>query len=153
MHEEQNNRHENSGLMLNACLIEFVILLRRAMLELMAKKAGTMPLRRRVQAAVDFIENNLDRVPSVAELANKSHMSPSHFAHVFKAEMGLSPRDFIVAVRIEKAKSLLATTDMPAQDIAGVLGYDSPYFFYRQFKQKTGATALAFRAKYSAAEK
>ncbi len=153
MLDEQRSALENSGLLLSAYLVEFFVLMRRAMQEWIARNRKSPRKISRVQAALDAIQKNLDRPPELTELARRCFLSPSHFSHVFKAEVGMSPRDYAISIRINKAKEYLAGTDMPAQEIAAVLGYDSPYFFYRQFKHKTGMTALAFRARHRTAEK
>lgn len=138
----------DSQLLLGAYITEFVVLLGRAARRLAASAdGGRAPRPDRVLAAVELIRENLGGELRLDELARASFMSPSHFAHRFREQVGAPPRRFMIAERIEQAKRLLAGTDRSAQDISRELGYESPYFFYRQFRQKTGMTTGEFRRR------
>jgi AraC-like DNA-binding protein len=151
MIEEKERSKEGGNLLLGAYLVEFVVLLRRAVDEVMGKRAngphGPASPEHRIRAAVETIQQNLSGDLNLAELAKRSFMSVSHFSHVFKEAVGESPKSYLIKERIEKAKKLLAETDDPAQDIAQRLGYENSYFFYRQFKQRTGLTTAEFRRR------
>ena len=59
-------------------------------------------------------------------------------------------RRYVIKARIERAKHLLATTDLTAQQVAERVGFKNPYYFYRLFKRKAGITAGAFARKCDA---
>src|SRR5262249_27745730 len=148
---EKEHSREGGNLLLGAYLVEFVVLLRRAVDEAMGQRTNghTSPSspEQRVRAAVETIQENMSGDLNLAELAKRSFMSVSHFSHVFKEATGESPKSYLIKERIEKAKKLLSQTEEPAQDIAHRLGYDSTYFFYRQFKQRTGLTTAEYRRR------
>jgi AraC-like DNA-binding protein len=151
MVDEKDHAREGKNLLLGAYLVEFVVLLRRAVDEAVGARAnglgeGASP-EDRVRAAVQTIQQNLSGALNLAELAKRSFMSVSHFSHVFKEAVGESPKSYLIKERIEKAKTLLRETSEPAQDIAHRLGYENSYFFYRQFKQRTGLTTAEFRRR------
>jgi AraC-like DNA-binding protein len=151
MIDEKERAREGRDLLLGAYLVEFVVLLRRAVDEVMGRRANgsvtpSSP-EHRIRAAVETIQQNLSGDLNLAELAKRSFMSVSHFSHVFKEAVGESPKNYLIKERIEKAKKLLAETAEPAQDIAHRLGYENSYFFYRQFKQRTGLTTAEFRRR------
>jgi len=151
MIDEKEHAREGGNLLLGAYLVEFVVLLRRAVDQAMGKRSngasGPTSPEQRVRSAVETIQQNLSGDLNLAELAKRSFMSVSHFSHVFKEAIGESPKSYLIKERIEKAKKLLAETVEPAQDIAQRLGYENSYFFYRQFKQRTGLTTAEFRRR------
>jgi AraC-like DNA-binding protein/uncharacterized cupin superfamily protein len=145
MAEERLRPRPHSDLLLGAYLVEFVVLLSRAADHLASSRAEeTEGDAARVRAAIEIIHHNLDRSLTLAELARSTFMSPSHFSHVFRAEAGEAPKRYLIRARIERAKQLLATTDLTVQQVAERLGYENPFYFYRLFKKKTGLTAGAF---------
>ncbi|MHC4914107.1 MAG: helix-turn-helix domain-containing protein [Planctomycetota bacterium] len=85
-----------------------------------------------------------ERFPSVREMAEAMGYTPQHLARLFRKFRGESPKGFAVRTRIERAKSLLAST-LSIGRIADLLGYSDVYFFSRQFKQCTGLSPRAWR--------
>jgi AraC-like DNA-binding protein len=148
MAEEHQHPQSGSELLLGTYLVEFVVLIRRAVEEKLSEKSDSNILpRTRIRTAIESIQENLSRDLNLEKLARNSFMSVSHFSHLFKEEIGESPKSYQIKERIEKAKCLLAESDISAQEIASELGYESPYFFYRQFKQKTGMTTAEYRKR------
>jgi AraC-like DNA-binding protein/mannose-6-phosphate isomerase-like protein (cupin superfamily) len=144
---EHRKTDADSELLLGAHIAEFVVLLRRALGRAAPGTALGGSVGGGVRAAVELIRENLGRELRREELARASFMSVSHFAHRFREAVGQSPRRFVISERIARAKRLLAETARSAQDISRELGYESPYFFYRQFRQKTGMTSGEFRRR------
>lgn len=73
-----------------------------------------------------------------------------HFAECFKAAFGVTPKAYVTARRIERAKELLAADDMPIDAIAQSLGFDDRSHFSKCFKVITGGTPGKFRKTYGA---
>jgi len=113
------------------------------------RQAGASGTARHHEQVVERIAGRIreqpGEAPSVAELASEAGYSPDHLSRVFRDVLGLTPRDFIVAQRVERAKQLLAESALTVQQIADALGYSSVYFFSRQFKAKTGMSPTAYR--------
>lgn len=80
------------------------------------------------------------------KLATELGMSYSSFRREFKAEAGLPPRQYLLAIRINRAKALLTETNRKAVDIAAAVGFSSPGYFSCYFQQSTGLTPLEYRA-------
>lgn len=137
----------DSQLLLGAYLVEFVVKLGRAIRESGTRKPERQ-VRDRIKLAAELLYEDVAGGMALEKLARRTFMSLSHFAHSFKACVGESPRRFQIHQRIEQAKALLLETGKPATEIAQQLGYASPYFFYRQFKAKTGHTAAQFRRRF-----
>jgi AraC family transcriptional regulator len=106
--------------------------------------AARLPARK-LARVLDFIEGNLREDISLSELARVVAMSPSHFAHAFKGSTGLSPHRFVLARRIDRAKSLLRETDLSITDIAHHVGCASHSHFSVMFHRATGLTPRDFR--------
>jgi AraC family transcriptional regulator len=101
---------------------------------------------RRLRRAVELMHAHLERELPLEELAEAAYLSPFHFARLFKKATGASPHAYLAALRIERAKSLLATTDLSITEIATRVGYSSPSHFTKAFRQSTGLAPRAFRA-------
>lgn len=104
-----------------------------------------------IQKAQLYLVEDLRRPVSFAELAEELGVSYSWFRKRFRRYTGLSPAQYHIQLRINKAKELLTSTTLPVQEIAEVTGFTSPYYFSRIFKAKVGTTPTAWR-RYSRGE-
>lgn len=103
----------------------------------------------RINAVVDYIENNIDKAFTLNELAEKAHFSPFHFHRIFTIIMGESLNDFIKRIKLGKAGSMLVSCqEMPIMEIAFSCGFQSNAVFSRAFKKYFGATPSVFRNDY-----
>lgn len=92
-----------------------------------------------VRQAIDFMQRNLETSIDVAEVARAVALTPSYFCALFTEQTGRNPSDFLIDLRIERAKEYLAHTQMSVMDVCVALGY-SPSYFSRLFKQRTNST-------------
>ncbi|MCR4733877.1 MAG: AraC family transcriptional regulator [Treponema sp.] len=86
-----------------------------------------------------------DLFTSVDEMAAFVGLSRSGLQHLYKKTFGLTLMEDVISGRLEKAKSLLARTNMTIAEIAAKCGYKTEFHFMRQFKQKTSFTPSEFR--------
>ena len=84
---------------------------------------------------------------SVSKLAREAGYTRSYFSSIFKASVGLSPRDYAVQARMRAAEHLLFDSDYSISAISEMLGYKDIYFFSRQFKSYHGLSPLTYRNK------
>lgn len=84
---------------------------------------------------------------NVEGLAHELTMSRSNFEHTYKKTFGISPMNEVINSRLEHAKFLLASTDLPVNQIAEMCGYKSDIHFMRQFKSRLGITPSIFRSE------
>lgn len=82
---------------------------------------------------------------SLTELTNRFHVSTSHMVHMFKAQFGLPPIQYMVRRRIGEAQHLLRTTEDSAGDIGGRVGMINRNYFYRMFKRLVGVSPVRYR--------
>jgi AraC-like DNA-binding protein len=95
--------------------------------------------RQLIQQAVTFMQENLEEAISVADVAQAVYLSPSYFCRVFTEQTGHNPSDFLMELRLERAKEYLVRTDMSVTDVSVALGYN-PSYFSRLFKSRVGCT-------------
>ena len=76
-------------------------------------------------------------------MAGAMEMSESHFAHEFRDATGLTPYQYLLSQRLERAKALLRATRLPIQTIALLTGFGSSNNFVRLFRQRGGVTPNA----------
>jgi transcriptional regulator GlxA family with amidase domain len=92
-----------------------------------------------IRRAIDYMERNLETPVRVADVAREIALNPSYFCTVFAEATGHTPSDFLIELRIERAKEYLAHTQMSVMEVCVALGY-SPSYFSRLFKRHTGYT-------------
>jgi two-component system, response regulator YesN len=79
------------------------------------------------------------------DVAARVNLSPSHFSVVFGKETGQNFKDYLIGVRIQKAKELLRSTALKSTDIGSLVGYQDPHYFSFVFKKNTGFSPSEFR--------
>ena len=82
---------------------------------------------------------------NVADCARMCSLSLSHFTRVFREITGQSPQQFIINLRISRAKELLSYTDMNISEIAEASGFHDQNYFARVFKKSVGQTPSEYR--------
>ncbi|NJN20644.1 MAG: helix-turn-helix transcriptional regulator [Leptolyngbya sp. RL_3_1] len=105
---------------------------------------GGLPQRQLMQV-LDYIDAHLDQEIKLANLAELLGMSQFHFSHLFKQSIGISPYQYLLQQRVERAKQLLKQTNQPIVEIALDCGFNSHSHLSKQFRQLTGMTPKAFR--------
>ena len=98
--------------------------------------------------AFEYINNNCFGVINLPQLAERYFYSASYFSHLFKETCGKSLTEYIKERRIAEACRLLCETTTPIADICKTVGYNNRKLFNKFFKQITGITPTAYRARY-----
>ena len=104
-------------------------------------EAGSLDAR----AIQRYIHEHLAEPMRLEDLAEQAHLSPTHFARLFKSIFGTSPMRYVIERRIDRAADLLTTTRMKMAHIARTVGYEDPYYFSRLFRRVTGEAPSAYR--------
>lgn len=105
-----------------------------------SNKSGTNSL----SPAIKYLENNFCQDVSNAKLAYECKISEEYFRKLFKKTYGISPKQYITDMRINKAKQLLKEGILKINAISELCGFSNQYHFCRFFKQKTGLTPTEF---------
>lgn len=107
---------------------------------------------RYIQGAVTYIDQHIYERISVSQLAQMAGIDRSYFCSIFKQYQGVSPQQYILNLKISKAKTFLETTDVDVRYIADSLGYGDLFTFSHAFKQKTGISPREWRKRYGNAD-
>ena len=89
--------------------------------------------------------DNVERKLTIKEIAGFAGMSESYCYRKFTAQMAMSPMDYFIRLKVNKAAILLLKTPMSVSQIAAKLGFGSPEYFSRTFKKILGISASDFR--------
>ncbi len=103
--------------------------------------------RAKIENSLKYIHNHLDESIRVSMLADMDYMSLSAYNKVFTETIGISPGEYILKQKIEKAKEMLTKTDLSVTDIAYKLGFSSSQYFATVFKRFCCETPKKFRSR------
>ncbi len=95
--------------------------------------------------AKSYIDAHYGENISLALLAEKIHINPAYLSTLFKNEVGVNYQDYLTAVRIDKAKQLLAGEPMNISQVANAVGYGSARYFSKTFEAQTGIRPAEYR--------
>lgn len=99
-----------------------------------------------ISNAVNYLHTNyLNNNFRIKELSEMSGISSRYFEKLFQQKFGVSPKEYVTYMRIERAKELLMSEKNLVGDVALLLGYSDVYHFSKFFKQKTGRTPSEYR--------
>lgn len=114
---------------------------------LSAAKASTrQEVLRRLYRATDYIHATYQANLSLHDLASVSALSRFHFLREFKRAFGISPHQYVMDLRISRAKDLLRTTSMEVHAVGRSVGFDTASSFSRQFRNQVGVYPTTWRA-------
>ena len=98
-----------------------------------------------VQQVIQYIRAHLGEDLNLKQLAAQVYLSPSHLIRLFREETQHSPHEYIVLLRMDRAKYLLKTTSIPIKAIAFEVGYRSEASFSGAFTDRIGISPRKFR--------
>jgi AraC family transcriptional regulator len=135
--------------------LPFVEVLARAVGHQVALHAGTERPRLEVhrgglssvarRRVLELIDQNLDAPLSISRMASEAQLSPAHFAHAFKQTLGAPPHRYLMHLRLERARRMLAEPGASLSDVALRAGFADQAHFTRLFKRHFGMTPGALR--------
>ncbi len=92
-----------------------------------------------IAKAVAWLKQNFTQALRVDDLATRTHMSPSTFRQHFRAITGMSPLQFQKQLRLQEARQLMLNQNIDASNASGLVGYESPSQFSREYSRLFGA--------------
>ena len=95
--------------------------------------------------AVSYIRSHVGKRITLQELADIAGLSLYYFSHLFKEMTGQSPNEFVINSRIDRAKTLLLTTDLSIAEIAREVGYPNSSNLITLFARRVGSPPAQFR--------
>lgn len=104
-------------------------------------------IEKKIRRAKVYFRDNINKTVNVEELASELNIGYSYFRKTFKRFTGISPVQYHLQLRVQKAKELLVCTDKSVKEIALELGFQSIFYFTRIYKKKMGVNPTDERKK------
>ena len=147
--EDSDNRYAKD-LMIHTLSVELMITLARAIRgeweESLRVKNGKA--KELVAIAKQFMDENFDQGITVSEAASYVFLSQGYFTRAFRDDTGISPMNYLMKKRIEKACKLLQNNEIKVSAISLQSGFSSPQRFNVAFRKQMGMTPMEYRKKY-----
>ncbi|MGE4549684.1 MAG: response regulator [Intestinibacillus sp.] len=103
--------------------------------------------RSMIDQVESYIRRSYQDELSLDKIAARYHISPGYLSRLFKSKKDVSLTTYIQNIRIEKAKELIASTDLRTYEIAAAVGIPDPVYFSKTFKKATGIRVRDYRAQ------
>lgn len=101
-----------------------------------------------IKKSIAYINSHYNQNISLSNLAQNASVSRSYLSFLFKQELGENFSHYLTNTRIDHAREMLAGTNLKIYEIADRVGFDSPYYFSKVFKEVTGETCKDYRNKH-----
>jgi AraC family transcriptional regulator len=105
--------------------------------------------RWRLKRATEYIDANLGNTITLPDLAAAAGLTRMHFAAQFRAAVGVSPHQYVMRRRIERAQEMLVAVNAPLVEVAISVGFQAQSHFTMVFRRLTGETPHAWRQAHS----
>lgn len=99
-----------------------------------------------VNRIINYLNENYENKISLEQIAHNIYLSPVYISKIFKEETGESPINYLIKIRLEKAKDILLNSENGSiKSIANQVGYDDVYHFSKLFKKYYGVSPLYYK--------
>lgn len=102
-----------------------------------------------VEKSRQYMHENIENTIEIPAIAKHLNISYSTFRHIFKQYTGIAPSQYYLNLKIQRAKDMLRSTDVSIKEISYILHFDTPEYFTKLFKLKTGLAPSQFRDQIS----
>ena len=117
---------------INLCLYHFVATFLFPDKHLNEKKQGAKDM---INDTILYMRKELASRLTIEDMAARQNLSASHFSSLFRKGTGMSPMDYFIHLKLQKACLLLYSSEVKIKNVAQAVGYDDPYYFSRLFKK------------------
>ena len=111
--------------------------------QLLAQRLPDDPV---IARAAAYLAEHLEEPPALPQLAESAQLSYVQFLRRFKKQTGMTPTEYLSALRMKKARVLLASTTLPLREIAAACGFECEFYLSNFFKKHSGMPPSAYRA-------
>lgn len=98
-----------------------------------------------IQTVKNFMKVNYHKNITLDDLVELVHINKFYLIRIFKQEVGMSPIDYLIHVRIDEAQKMLRNTNIAIADIAHLVGFQSPSHFSKTFRELSNLTPSQYR--------
>jgi AraC-like DNA-binding protein len=130
------------------CAANTILMLSKILSVVRNQEFAGKSIERKIRKACLYFRDNLNTNVNIEQLASELNVGYSYFRQMFRKYTGISPTQYHLSLRIQKAKDLLISTDYSFKEIAIDLGFESYFYFSRIFKDKTGKSPMEFRKEH-----
>lgn len=99
--------------------------------------------------ARDLIARDYARIAKLSDVSGKLGISEDHLRHLFTDRYGIGPSQWLLAVRIDRARDLLARSSLPLTDVAEASGFRSIFHLAAAFRRTTGTSPMRWRRRHA----
>lgn len=100
-----------------------------------------------INKAIDYMRSYYSSNATIQDISNAVYLSSNHFMRLFKEQTGLTPHEYLINIRLEKAKEMLSNHEYFIEDVARLCGFVNPGHFSTLFKRSTGITPTEYRKR------
>jgi len=135
---------------LNHCLISYFKIYNEEIFQKAERlnflnRSTKIEILRRLNLAKEYLYTNYNQNISLDDLAEYSCLSVNHLLRTFKQAFKLTPHQFLVQLRLQRARVLLKNTDYPVNEVVSLIGFECPSSFIRLFREHFQTTPLKYR--------
>src|SRR5699024_1197136 len=98
-----------------------------------------------IQVVKNFMKVNYHKNITLDDLVELVHINKFYLIRIFKQEVGMSPIDYLIHIRIDEAQKMLRNTNIAIADIAHLVGFQSPSHFSKTFRELSNMTPSQYR--------
>ena len=99
------------------------------------------------QTITKYFQENYMKKISVDDIARSTYLSTTYITKIYKEVTGDTPINYLINLRLEKARDILEEGHFSIQAVAKKVGYDDPYYFSKLFKKKFGCSPSSYKRK------
>ena len=150
--EEQKNHKQTSPFMLKSLVMKVLVLLHREINEeipnLNSQEFSFKSREKKaiVETITKYLNEKYTQDISLYTLSKNMYLSPVYISKIFKEIMGDSPINYLIQIRLTKAKDLLKDSELSIKTIAKMVGYNDPYYFSKLYKKYYGISPNKVRS-------
>ena len=97
------------------------------------------------QTITNYFRENYMKKISIEEIAKSTYLSTTYITKIYKEITGDTPINYLINLRMDKAREILSEGHFPIQTVAKRVGYDDPYYFSKLFKKKFGYSPSTYK--------
>jgi AraC-like DNA-binding protein len=113
------------------------------------KPESHIPIVKYIRTARHYVDRLYDQPITIEEISAQAALSPFHFIRQFRRIYRQTPHQYLMRIRIDKAKFLLRSTDLPITEICAMVGFESLGSFSSLFSKQAGLSPSTYRSSAS----